>query len=354
MRRPRARRAFLPLLALLALGLAAAGPARAQQLVDGIAAQVGPDIVLVSDVMQMIYPMEQQMREAGAPEAEIAKLRAEGLERMIEWRLLSQVVARSDLQAGEEQVDRAMEAVAQEAGISREQLQREVEAHGMSFEDYRSQIRREMERRNVIQAMVAPRVDVEPEEVRARYQQEYASQPRGGTEVHLRQVLVAAGGPQGAQGRTKEWACASARAAHERVRSGERFAVVASEVSDVAGPRGGDLGWILQDTLAGWMAGVASSLEPGQMSDVVELPIGCTFLQLVDRREYRHLAFEDVRSELQQRIYDEKLEEEFRAFLERLRAQTYIDRKGYFADAASFGEPTFPVASGETEGPTVP
>ena len=69
---------------LLLAAVPASRPGAAELLVDGIAAQVGSDIVLVSEVLEMVAPTEVRMREAGAPDVEIAKLRADGLESIIE------------------------------------------------------------------------------------------------------------------------------------------------------------------------------------------------------------------------------------------------------------------------------
>ena len=81
------------LFALAALVWLLPAGARAEELlVEGIAAQVGTQIVLISEVMQTVAGDEQRMRAAGAPELEIAKLRAEGLEALIERRLLEKIV----------------------------------------------------------------------------------------------------------------------------------------------------------------------------------------------------------------------------------------------------------------------
>jgi hypothetical protein len=73
--------------ALLALAVAAglADHVRADEILsDGIAAQVGNDIVLISEVMQHVGSLEARMRKADMPDIEIAKLRAAGLEKLIE------------------------------------------------------------------------------------------------------------------------------------------------------------------------------------------------------------------------------------------------------------------------------
>ena len=71
---------------------------------DGIAAQVGAQIVLVSEVMELVGPLEAEAREKGALEAEIAQLRAEALEQLIERRLLAQVVKDAQLQVPDAEV----------------------------------------------------------------------------------------------------------------------------------------------------------------------------------------------------------------------------------------------------------
>ena len=162
---------------------------RDELLIDGIAAQVGNDIVLVSEVMQRVGPLEARLREADAPGIEIAKLRAAGLEKLIEARLVEQIVRRAELYASDDEIDQAIDSIARENGITREQLEQSVVAQGLTFERYRSQLKKEIESRKVIGAMVASKVHVEEDEVRALYDERFSDQPEGGEVVHLRQIL---------------------------------------------------------------------------------------------------------------------------------------------------------------------
>jgi peptidyl-prolyl cis-trans isomerase SurA len=327
-------------LPLIVTGLAALaiGSAAAEQLVDGIAAQVGSDIVLVSEVMQMVGPVEQQLRAQGVKEQDIAKLRAEGLERMIEWRLIEQVVRQSELYASDEEVDSAIDTIAAQNRISREQLQQSVTAHGLSYDDYRDQIKRELERRKVVNAMVGSRVHVEEEDVRRLYDERFADQPEGGVTIRVRQVLVTFG----EEGRSKEAACAEVVAARERIAAGEPFENVASQVSEVAPERGGDIGWLHWDTAAAWMREVVGQLEPGQTSGVLQLPSACCIVQLADRRDYQPISYEEAKPRLQEELYERQMASAFDEWIEKLRENTYIERKGYFADAAKFVKPPAP------------
>jgi deoxyadenosine/deoxycytidine kinase len=90
------------------------------------------------------------------------------------------------------------------------------------------------------------------------------------------------------------------------------------------------------DELAPYMRELIENLEPSQLSEVKELPIGCTMVQLVERREFRPVSFEEAEEKLRGELYEKKLMVEYRDWMEQLRSHTFIERRGYFADAAQF------------------
>jgi len=323
----------------LALALAwasAPAPVHADEIVsDGIAAQVGPDIVLVSEVLERVAPLEAKMRDAGMSDQDIAKLRASGLEALIEERLIAQIVTRSELHASEAEIDQTVDMIARENGITREQLEQSVRAQGLAVEEYRRELKGELERRKVVGMMVASKVEVEEDEVRRLFDERFAEQPEGGETVHLRQVLVGNGEPGTEQDDT---ACSLVRKAHERAEAGESFEKIASEISHVAPTQGGDIGWLHTDSLANWMIEVVGGLEAGDISGVIELPFGCSMLKLMERRVFEPTTYADAKGPLQMELYEKKLEAGFREWMESVRENTYIERKGYFADAALLGK----------------
>ncbi len=319
---------------LIASILVAAPAGSDEILVDGVAAQVGSDIVLVSEVMSMVEPAERQMRELGAPENEIAKLRAEGLERMIEWRLIEQIVRRFDLQATDEEVDTAIQGIADENGISLDQLKQSLQGHGLNYPEYRSQIRRELEQHRVMGTMVRYKVVVEEQQVRDLYQRRYGDQPAGGQVAHLRQILVLFGAEAGID---KQTARQRIEQAAHRIAEGERFEVVASQMSSVAATKGGDLGWLPVERLSEPLWAAVSQLALGQTSEVIELPMGWSLFQLLEVKEYTFVAYEEAKPALEQEIFEKQMAIEYGNWLEELREKTFIQRRGYFAAAAELG-----------------
>ncbi len=314
--------------------LSVAPGAADELLVDGIAAQVGSDVVLVSEVLRMVKPTETRMRDAGVPDVEIAKLRAEGLERMIEWRLIEQQVRKSELYASDGEIDATIEGIAQENDLSVEDLRRSVTSHGLTLPDYRAQIKRELERRKLVNALIGSRIEVEDKELMEFYDTRFSSQPREGEVVHLRQIMIGFGEDVG---RDEKAARARADESTARIEAGEAFEVVALDVSEVAGKKGGDLGWIHVDRLAPWMIDVVKRLEPGEVSAVVDLPVGYCLLKLVERKEYEPVSFEAARPELERELFERHLAREYGEWMAALRKRTYIERRGYFADGAQMG-----------------
>jgi len=299
--------------AVLAVLAWPAANARAVELVDGIAAQVGTEVVLISDVSRVADPIEKKMRGAGATDHDIAQMRAEVLEQMIERKLIALLAKRAEIEATDAEIDDAIAGVAKENGMSVDTLKKSVETQGLPWEAYRRKIGEEIVQQKVLGGMVRSKIEVKEEEVRALYNQRYGDQPTGGREIHVLQMAQAAEGDKPAQHAA---ACDRVRVALGRVRAGESFQKVH------------------EATLAPWMVSALGKMNPGQISDVIELPVGCAALQLLGTREAQPVTYEQVEKELRALLYDERFQEQYRRFMEKLRKQTYVDRKGVFADAA--------------------
>ena len=308
-------------------------PASAE-LVEGIAAQVGSGVVLVSEVRRIAAPVEARMRKAGAPEAEIFAMRATALDRLIETRLIEDVVKRAQLAASEEEINSAIAAIASENGLTLGQMQASITSHGLSIEEYRAKLKTEIERNKVLGGMVRSRVRVEEEEIETAYLERYANQRGSGVEVHLRHLLV---GVEAAE-RDRDDACKIAGEIREQILSGDTsFEEAARQHSDANARQGGDLGWVHASELAGWMAPTVEALDVGGMSDVISMYFGCNLLQLVDRREFEPVTFEQARSMLEETLFRHKMEEEYVRWIDKIRDQVYVQKKGIYAEANRLG-----------------
>ena len=152
-------------------------------------------------------------------------------------------------------------------------------------------------------------------------------------------------------GRDKQTAWGDARAAAARIAAGEPFETVAVDVSAVAASKGGDIGWLHVDRLAPWMSQILDQLVPGQVSGILEVGSVCTLLRLIERKEYEPVTYEKVKPQLEEEVFERHLSREYGQWMEDLRGKTYIERRGYFADAAELGPSEFP---GAGDDPLIP
>jgi peptidyl-prolyl cis-trans isomerase SurA len=249
-------------------------------------------------------------------------IEAQALERLIEKALLRIVVKRAELQATDEEVDGTIAEIASDNGITPEQLRASVEAQGLPYSAYRERIKGEIEHSKVVNGVIGSRIEIKPEEVREIFDREVAKRPQSGEEFHARSFVVSPAAPS-----EKEAACASARAARARVVAGEDLLQVANGVATMDP----ELGWVHESQLAPWLEAAVRSLAPGQIGEVSEEPFGCVFVQLLERRSVKPIAFEDAQRAITNQLYNERLQGEYDKFIGEIRENTYIERKGTIA-----------------------
>jgi parvulin-like peptidyl-prolyl isomerase len=103
-----------------------------------------------------------------------------------------------------------------------------------------------------------------------------------------------------------------AKAALERIRAGEDFATVASEVStdSYSKEQGGDLGWLPRGSrYTEAFDNAAFALEPGQVSDVVQTASGYHIIKVEEREADRPLE-EDILAQMRSMALSKWLEEQ--------------------------------------------
>jgi len=88
-----------------------------------------------------------------------------------------------------------------------------------------------------------------------------------------------------------------AKAALERIKKGEDFAKVATELSKDPGGEGGDLGWFTRDKMVPEFADAAFKLEPGQVSDPVKSQFGWHVIKVEEKRMKTFPPFEQIKDQ---------------------------------------------------------
>lgn len=119
-----------------------------------------------------------------------------------------------------------------------------------------------------------------------------------------------------------------ARAVLLRINNGENFGKLAKVYSKGASAdSGGDMGWFKRGEIIPFLEKVVFSLKVGEVSKIIISHLGLHIIRLMDRKEGEVKPFEEVKDEIKDIIFTEKVDKGFKEWLEDLRKKSFIKVK---------------------------
>jgi peptidyl-prolyl cis-trans isomerase SurA len=313
-------------LLLVSAAAAAAVPRGASaRMVEKIAAVVGENVVLASEVEEKAGPLMTDISRVTDPDkraARAAALRREVLERLIDDELILQQATDLKLTVTSEQIDSSIEEIKKQNSIDDDQLREALKAQGMTMATYRADLKRQLLRYRVLNIAVGSRVNVSDEEVKAYYERHM----KGSANVQVRASHIFIAIPDGADLATAGEKEAQAKKILERAKT-EDFAKLAREVSDDAATRadGGDLGYFGKDMLPKPIEELVFAMKPGEVRGPVRADKGFHVIKLVDRKIKDAKPLDDVKDDIRMQLRQKDMERQTKIYLAELRKKTLVD-----------------------------
>ncbi len=214
-----------------------------------------------------------------------------------------------------------------------------AERGGMPFEDLKDHFRNQILTQRVVGQEVASRITVSKEEI-AKYYEEHKQEFVRPEQVHLREILIST------EGKDPKEVPALEKKANDilaRIRKGERFAEVATKVSDNpdSAKMGGDIGFFKRGVLDKQIEDLAFNARRGFVSDVLKRPNGFLILRVEERHQEGQAALEEVEQDIHELLFGPKMQPAYRGYLTRLREDAFIEiRPGYIDSGAAPGKDT--------------
>jgi peptidyl-prolyl cis-trans isomerase SurA len=319
---------FMPLALLGALLVAWLGaspaPCRAE-LVDRIVAVVNDDIILLSDFEKAVTPFRERLKQSGYSDARIDALleseRSAILEQLVVDKLTDQQARRHGIVVGEAELDSTIERIKQMNNMSDEELLRMLRMEGMTYETYREHLREQLLRSRIVNREVRSRIVITDEAVRAHYEENRARYA-GQTQYHLRHILMRV--PSHSQAERVR-ILGEMKALYARLQKGESFDRLARSHSQAAtAGEGGDLGLFESRLLAEPVRDALQGLAAGQFTPVVETEQGYQIFYVEDVVHSGGRSLEEMKPEIQEKLYAEMVDQRFEAWLAALRQRAHI------------------------------
>jgi parvulin-like peptidyl-prolyl isomerase len=273
---------------------------------------------------QILVIMRSQIPESHPDSVELylsAKLRA--LERSIDEELLRQEASRRGYEPSQRDVARIYGERVEGAGSEEEYL-----AGARARQLSKSELLEALRRSVTIDRFVAEEVDSELTPSSGEVREFYDSRPDLFTSIHaasLSQIFVEA--PPAWPRDRRAAALSRLSAALDRLEKGDSFEELAREIS--SGPNaesGGMLGFFERGALTEELDAVIFTLEPGEVSEIVETENGYHLLKVHERRGGELSPFEEVEEEARRTLLAEKRRAKLNELLESLRESASIER----------------------------
>ena len=242
---------------------------------------VNEDVILRSELDRAVANIRAQYagKETQLPPQDV--LERQVLERLVLMRLQLARATDAGITASDEDLERAIQGVAQQNNMSVDQLRARIAQDGMSFAEFRNNMRDEIISQRLRQSFAQGRINVSEAEVDAALATASAAASQ---QFHLAHILV--GAPDGATPEQLATAQKKIEGVKALIEKGEMtFSAAAVRYSDSPNAlEGGDLGWRGLNEIPPAFAQTIQQMQAGQVIGPIRGPSGFQLLQLVETR----------------------------------------------------------------------
>lgn len=292
-----------------------------QEVVEAIVAIVNDEIISLSEFKREHNEFVQILRSQLEGEEFTKQYNAMKdmiLENMITDKLLLQEAKKEDLNPAE-QVRMTIDKIKEENNISTdEQLRQVMRQQGIDYDTWRKQLEENILKQNIIYKEVGSSIVIDDSRI-IEYYNANPEEFREPEEVTLKAIYVDPQGKTDVEVETKK------QTIIDRLNNGEDFAAVASELSEGPGKEeGGDMGSFKQGELEESLWEAVSEIQEGETTSWLNLRGIWILLKLEERQESRIRSFNEVRDEIQEKMYNEQRQTKLEQYLKELKERSYI------------------------------
>jgi peptidyl-prolyl cis-trans isomerase SurA len=295
-------------------------------VVERVIAVVEDRPILLSDLRRRAKPFLGQL--SGLADAQRAaatsQLLSTLLHRMVDEELEHRAAARAHISVTAQEVEDALERVAEQNQVTVDQLVAEAQKTGLDGRGYREEIRRQLLESKLLNLKVQGRIRVTDEDTRALY---HRLQLEARTQLEFNAAWIRIAVPSGSNAEQSLARRKLAEALAARAAKGEDFATLARTHSDDPQTRdaGGQLGPLKPGALPLAVDKALLALEVGAVAGPVKVKGDFFVVKLLSRAAETLPKREEALEELYNRVYLEKLELAKRRWLDSLRRQAHVE-----------------------------
>ncbi|MCP4747812.1 MAG: hypothetical protein GY874_16990 [Desulfobacteraceae bacterium] len=297
------------------------------ELVDRIVAVVNNDIILLSELEKILQPLKERLRMQGFSEVQrnlyLADQRPTILDQMVDDKLTDQQVKQYLLEVDDNEVDATIERIKAVNNLNDKKLLSMLEMDGLTYDNYRKELKDQLLRQKLLNRQVKSKIVITDKDIRTYYNKN-REQYAGKIKYHLRHIMMQA--PEAISEKKRNQILKTMQHVHQRLKDGDSFAELAKVYSQASSAKnGGDLGFFELRLLASQIRDAVSGLEKGQFTSVIDTEHGPQIFYLENIQDDSGKTLEDVKPEIEEKLYAEVVNEKFKEWLKNLRENSHIE-----------------------------
>ena len=301
-------------------GPAAPKAAFSAEVVERILAVVNDEIVTEQDLNIVMAPVVAQYRTTYTGkeyEDRVKEARQEFLNKVIEDKLILSEAKRKQVIVKDQEVDETMSDVRNKFP-TREAFLSAIEDQGLTEKKLWNRFRDQLMTQKLVNYEVKSKVSVSPGEVNEHYKA-HSQDFIQGDRVELQHILIRT------STRSEEEARQLAQSIAGQVAGGKDFEELARTYSEGAEAKeGGAMGWVEKGQLLGEIDEKIFQLQAGQVTEPIQSSLGCHIFKVVDRKQFSVKPLTDVRGQIQETIFKDKLRVRLESWMQSLKKSAYI------------------------------
>lgn len=293
--------------------------------VDRIVAVVNGEIITFSDLQSAAAQARLGLLSLSSDGAISQRPSSEQeiLEQLISQRLQLQMARKKGIAVGPEEVEKAVEDVKQKNGMATDSaLQKALQEEHADLDQYKNGLKDQIMILKLVNREVKSGVVLSEEEMRSYYA-EHSDGFLTPLQYRLRQIFIPIPEPGSAQ--TAEQ---TARSVADQLKTGADFQALVKRYS--IGPEvknDGTLGTVRADQMLPEIRRAIEPLKAGEFSGPVKTAAGIHIFRLDEIQPPKPRAFEEVKTEIQERLFQERAAELYEKWLKDLRASAQVEIK---------------------------
>ena len=290
------------------------GIASGSVVVDRVVAVVNNEVITLSDLQ----------REEALKKRDTARDDRLVLEDMIDRKLQMAAAKREGVDVTDKELDDAVADIMKRNSMDMMQFSMALSKEGLTPEQYRVELREQITLSRLFNKNVRSGVNVDEAEARAFYQNnpKTFSLPE---EIRVRLIFL----PVPEQATPDQTAAIKekAQSVYARVQKGEDFIHLVREASQgETTSQDGDLGFMQREDALPEIVEAARALKPGESSSPFRCAGGYNIIKLEEVRTPVK-PFEKVKDDIMKTLYEQKLENTYRSWLQALRSDSHIENR---------------------------